>query len=202
MTRADRTLLPRAVFWPLWSGAMLGVVVAFVWAVAAFEGNARPVLTGAVLISLTALFMGLIVVLSRRCLVAAGQFKGAKVRYLWRLMPSMLAYVVLLFISSTVFKKLEPTGLIAVALAVMPALPLIVAVWAMAAYVTEEEDEVERAIQTQAFVWGTGAGLVILNVWGFLGEFELIEHADLWVAFPVIAVSIGLAQPLVRRRYR
>ena len=51
-------------------------------------------------------------------------------------------------------------------------------------------------------LWGAGVTLSAATVWGFLENADLIPHMPAFMWFPVFCGSMGLAQPIVRWRYR
>ena len=123
-------------------------------------------------------------------------------RYARRFFTAMSAYVVLLVLAIGAFIQLQPTGLLAYALAVAPALPLVAAIAVIGIYLREETDEFERAILAESALWATAGLLATASVWGFLELFHLVQHAESWIAFPLWAMFFGPAQILARRRYR
>lgn len=123
-------------------------------------------------------------------------------RYNLRFLIAMSLYVVALVGALEAWQALRPDGALAIALAVLPALPLIGAIVVMGLYLKEETDEFERSVQAEAALWATGGLLALATVWGFLELFGLVPHVESWVTFPVWAVCLGPAQVLARRRYR
>ncbi len=123
-------------------------------------------------------------------------------RYLARFAPAMTAYVGLLFASIWWIKHQDPHGPLLWLLAIAPALPIIAVIAIMGLYVVEETDEFQRSILVQAMLWGLGVTLAGCTAWGFLENVELVAHLPLYMVFPIFCMTMGLAQPLVRRRYR
>ena len=123
-------------------------------------------------------------------------------RYLARFAPAMTAYVGVLFASVWVIKHQDPHGPLLWILAVAPALPIIAVIAIMGLYVVEEQDEFQRSILVQAMLWGIGVTLAGCTAWGFLENADLVPHLPLYMVFPIFCATMGLAQPLVRWRYR
>jgi xanthosine utilization system XapX-like protein len=123
-------------------------------------------------------------------------------RYTRRFMTAMSVYVFTLLGAVSALRYLRPTGGLAYALAIAPALPLIAAIGVIGLYLREETDEFQRAIQTEAALWATGGMMAIATVWGFLEMFGLVPHVDSWCAFPIWSVLLAPGQLLARRRYR
>lgn len=132
----------------------------------------------------------------------AQKMSPAMRRYMLRFIPAMLAYVVVLTGSILTFEHLRPTGPLLWAVAVAPALPIIAVIAIMGLYLVEETDEFQRGMSAQALLWGMGITLAAATVWGFLENFGLVAHMPAYLAFPVFCGAFGLAQPLVRWRYK
>lgn len=132
----------------------------------------------------------------------AQKMSPAMRRYLLRFIPAMLAYVVVLSGSILAFENLRPTGPLLWVVAVAPALPIIAVIAIMGLYLMEEADEFQRGMSVQALLWGMGVTLAGATVWGFLENFGLVGHMPTYLAFPVFCGAFGLAQPLVRWRYK
>jgi hypothetical protein len=130
------------------------------------------------------------------------RIRPAAARYNRRFFTVMALYTLTLLVSISVYTEFHPPQPLVWLLAIAPALPLLGAIVVMGLYYREETDELERAIASEAVLWATGALLAIATVWGFLEEFKLVVHVEAWAAFPIWAVGLGLAQALVRRRYR
>jgi hypothetical protein len=93
-------------------------------------------------------------------------------------------------------------GVLAYALAVLPALPVLGMAWAIALYLREETDEFERAVCIENALWATGITLSIATVWGFAEMLADAPHLGSWLWFPVWALSGTIADIFTRRRYR
>lgn len=132
----------------------------------------------------------------------AQKMSSAMRRYMLRFIPAMLAYVVVLTGSILTFEHLRPTGPLLWVVAVAPALPIIAVIAIMGLYLMEETDEFQRGMSAQALLWGMGITLAAATVWGFLENFGLVAHMPTYLAFPVFCGAFGLAQPLVRWRYK
>ena len=117
-------------------------------------------------------------------------------RYIRRFMPTMFAYVVILFGCISAIKDLQPTGAPLVLLSVLPALPIIGCIVVMGLYLVEERDEFLRQRIASCMLFGTGVLLAVGTVYGFLvngGAVEADPELFLWV-FPVWCASWGAAQ--------
>lgn len=123
-------------------------------------------------------------------------------RYLMRFFPAIGAYVAVLFASTWIIKHLAPHGPLLWGLAIAPALPIIAVIAIMGLYLIEETDEFVRAMLVQSMLWGIGVTLAGCTAWGFLENVDLAPHLPLYLVFPIFCGAMGLAQPLVRWRYR
>ncbi len=127
---------------------------------------------------------------------------AASRRYTRRFIPTMAAYVVLILVITYFFKHHHPTGLLAYCLAVLPALPLIATIFITGLYLTEEQDEFQRTILIQSMLWGIGATLAVTTVWGFLEHLANVPALDITLIYPAFWFFVGVANPIISRRYR
>lgn len=123
-------------------------------------------------------------------------------RYIYRLAPTMVIYLVLLFLAKWTFHHLHPTGLIVYLLAILPALPLIGSLAVVGLYIAEEADEFERSIVVQSMIWGLGAALSISTIWGFLEDFAGAPQVSTFYIYFSFWIVMGISQPFIRMRYR
>lgn len=112
--------------------------------------------------------------------------------YTRRAVPLMVAYVAALAIAIWTHDWLAPAGPLAVALAILPALPLIGVVWALGRLLVEERDEYLRSLHVRQFMIATGFMLVVTCVWGFLETFELVPHVPMYWAFIIWCAGLGI----------
>jgi drug/metabolite transporter (DMT)-like permease len=106
----------------------------------------------------------------------------AQRRYNWRVLGLSLAYAGTLIGVSSVFRGSEPTGPLAFALALLPALPLVGIFLAMGRYLIEEQDEYLRATVVRQSLVASGFMLIVTTCWGFLQSFGQLPHADFYWA--------------------
>jgi uncharacterized membrane protein len=124
-------------------------------------------------------------------------------RYILRLAPMMLTYLIFLFIAQWTFHHLHPAGVVVYILAVLPALPLIGSLAVVGLYIAEESDEFERMIVVQSMLWGLGAALSIGTIWSFLEDYANAPHVSFtFYVYFSFWIVMGIAQPIIRRRYR
>lgn len=126
----------------------------------------------------------------------------AQKRYIARFIPTMAVYVISIFTVSWVFNRYEPLGPLAWGLALLPALPLLAVIAIMGLYLREEGDEFVRNVLVESMLWGVGLTLAIMTVWGFLEIYADAPRLPAFWAFPIFCMGMGVAQPLVRRRFQ
>jgi hypothetical protein len=98
--------------------------------------------------------------------------------YLKRLFVMMSLYLLTLAVSVSLFNKGIVSGLWAWPLAVLPALPIIGVFWAIMRLMIEEPDEYVRMMFVRQCLVATGFCLVVMTVWQFLRNFELVPQGD------------------------
>jgi hypothetical protein len=116
--------------------------------------------------------------------------------YTIRLSVSMTIYVVVLFAVVRIFVAHPPQGPLRYGLAVLPALPIIGAIWAMGRYLVEEQDEYQRARIIRAMLIGLGVTLVLATAWGFVESFAGGPQIPMYYVFIVFCAAMGLARCL------
>ncbi|TPG40445.1 hypothetical protein EAH79_11020 [Sphingomonas koreensis] len=126
----------------------------------------------------------------------AGQFNQSLAgrRYIYRFLPTMTLYVVLLLAAQHLIRAWHPEGAVLALLAVLPALPLAAVVVIMGLYIAEESDEYLRHQMVRAVMIATGFMLVVTTIWGFLEEGGVLRHLPLYWAFIIWCMGLGFAQ--------
>ena len=127
---------------------------------------------------------------------------AAQRRYLRRFLVTMLFYVPCIVLAVWVFVHRNPTGILAYALAVLTALPIIGMLAVFGLYLAEEKDDFQRSTFVQAMLWSTGATLAATTTWGFLENFVHVPHLELFLVFPLYCFFWGISVPLVMLRYK
>jgi hypothetical protein len=186
-------------FWPAWLVLLAAVIGGFLFGLEGHGSVIRALAVGGFIVGLVALTLtaGL-----RQQARSGARRSPASLRYLRRFLSAMMAYAVILITALWLKENMAPTGLLAYALAVSPALPLLVAIWAIGRYMVEEDDEFQRKVMVESYLLASGATLAICTVVGFLQTFELIPAIPLWTVFPLMAACLGPAQGWLRWKYR
>ena len=99
-------------------------------------------------------------------------------RYFIRLFVLVFLYLVSLFGAVLAFKAHAVSGVPAVLLAVLPALPVIGVFWAVMRYLVEEPDEFMRLLLVRQCLVATGFCLTVMTVWEFLQNFDIVPPGN------------------------
>jgi hypothetical protein len=118
----------------------------------------------------------------------------AQRRYLWRFFTTMALYILAFALVDRYFHHSHPTGALAIALATLPALPILASIAVAGLYIAEEQDEFIRMLFVRSILMGIGATLAITTVVGFLQVFEIIHPFPIYQVFAIFWVMTGLAQ--------
>jgi drug/metabolite transporter (DMT)-like permease len=116
----------------------------------------------------------------------------AQRRYGKRVLGLSLAYAGALIGVGLVFRDSQPTGPVAFALALLPALPLVGIFLAMGRYLVEEQDEYLRSVVVRQSLVASGFMLIVTTCWGFLQSFGQLPHADFYWAAILWFGGLGL----------
>lgn len=124
-------------------------------------------------------------------------------RYLREFLPPMAAYVVVLFLSLWLLKRIDGPWALRAFVALLPALPIALGLRAIVRYI-RDTDEMQRRIELEAVSIATAFVAMLYMSVGFLQLAKVIDIpagiAMIWV-FPLICLSYGLAKAVVSRRY-
>lgn len=123
-------------------------------------------------------------------------------RYLMQVAAAMASYLACLSLTVRYMRHAHPGRLAACAMAMLPALPVLGVIAVVGVYLTEEKDEYQRTVLVQSILWGMGAAMAVMTVWGFLEIFAGVPHFPTYLAFPLFWVLVAAASPFVRMRYR
>ena len=190
-----------AGFWAGWAAGMVAAVGAIAGALYLFSqagSPGGPMAGGVIVIAFTLALIGLANVpnVVRRKRGFGEPMRAPYRRYMWRFLPAMFVYVFLLMAAVSYANSAEPTGWIAWAVAIAPAVPLLFAIRAIFLLPREEDDEYQRDRINRAYAWATGATLMVCTAVGFLDMFGVVPHLELWVIFPMWSIFMGVARCL------
>src|ERR1035437_9921986 len=96
----------------------------------------------------------------------------------------------------------HPTGIVIWLMAVLPAIPIAMAVVLTGRYMSEEKDEFQRFVLVQALLGGIGATLVVTTAWGFLENYAHFRRLDILMIWPLYLILVGISYGVVKARYR
>lgn len=130
----------------------------------------------------------------------AEQRAESRHRYLKRVWPTWVVYVVVLVVSKAVLERAELSGVAAYLVAVAPAMPLAVVVVLVGQLMYGKEDEFQRALWTEALLWGTAITLIATTTWGFL-EIAGAPSIRLYWVFPFFTAAALCSVPFLARKY-
>ena len=124
-------------------------------------------------------------------------------RYLREFLPPMVAYVLILFFSVWLLKRVDEPGLRAL-VALMPVPAIGMALRAIIRYI-RDVDELQQRIELEAVSFAAAFVSMVYVTGAFLQLAKVIDIpsgvAMVWV-FPLICASYGLAKIVVARRYQ
>lgn len=131
-------------------------------------------------------------------LVRANRRRGcespAMAAYNRRVLAAAFGYLLGLGTAIMLWRNYELARPVVLAISLLPALPTLAMVWAMARYLTDERDEYLRHRTIMAALAALGVVLAAGIFWGFLEMFGLVPHLWAWWVLPVWAIALGLAQ--------
>lgn len=123
-------------------------------------------------------------------------------RYARELLLSMGAYLLVLFASIWLLKRVDAPPL-RVVLALAPVLPIGFAVRAMVRYV-RDADEMQQRIELEAISIATAFVSMLYMTGGFLQSARLVQvpgDVAMIFVFPLVCFGYGIVKALVARRY-
>jgi len=123
-------------------------------------------------------------------------------RYFNQVAASMLVYTLCIVVAVWEFVHRHPTGVMAYALAVLPALPIVAMLVAHGYCLAEMKDEFQRWIAILSLLWSLGATLAVTTIWGFLENFVQVPHLPGMMIFPLYCIFWGISAALVSWRYK
>jgi len=110
--------------------------------------------------------------------------------------------VVLAVGAALAFRLWHLKGLAAYPVAVLPALPILWVLFETGRFLAVEKDEFQRNLLVQCLLGGIGGTLATTTAWGYLEAFAHVPHLQtIWI-YPIFWLFVGIAWPVVYRRYR
>jgi hypothetical protein len=127
---------------------------------------------------------------------------AAKKAYVRRVAWTMSAYLLVIFGVVRFVSRHHPTGLLAYAIAVLPALPIVVLLAVVGIYLRDEKDEFLRWMTVKALLWATGVTLAATTTVGFLENFAEMKPVPGFYVFALYWVVFGAVQGTLQWRNR
>jgi hypothetical protein len=125
--------------------------------------------------------------------------KGAAMKaYLRGIAWTMTAYVVAIFGVVRFVSRHHPKGFLAYAMAVLPAIPIVVMLAVVGIYLRDEKDEFLRWLTVKALLWATGVTLAVTTTIGFLETFAEMKPLPGFYVFVLYWMVFGVAQGLMQ----
>jgi len=106
------------------------------------------------------------------------------------------------FLPAVLFTHPHRNSLGAYALALFLSLSMVGTMISLAVMAARQTDEFQRALLTQAMIWGIGGTLSINTVSGLLDLFTDAPKLPLLASFPIFLVIFMAAKTVLFRRYR
>ena len=125
---------------------------------------------------------------------AEGEPSAALAEHDLRTLMAVFAYIACMGGAVMAGKAIGPDSPWLWTVALLPSLPILVVIWAMARYLAEETDEFLRHRAINSALIGAAAVLALATVWGTLELFKLVPHAAGWLAVPAFAVARDIAK--------
>ena len=122
----------------------------------------------------------------------AAQCGSSNKAYQRRVLGLAIAYIVLLFLANWLTSRFDIEGLAAMAVALLPAIPLVGIVLAVGRLILDEKDEYLRMLHIRQMLIATGFMLSVCSIWGFLEDFNQLPHVPAYWAFIIWCAGLGL----------
>src|SRR6478735_10135436 len=114
-------------------------------------------------------------------------------RYSIRIGVSMTFYVISLFVAIYLVEHRHVAGPVLWPLALLPAVGILGAFYAVGMLIIETSDEFVRMLLVRQVLYASAIAMVLATVWGFLENFELVPHipAFYWAIAWFLGFGIG-----------
>lgn len=116
----------------------------------------------------------------------------AQRRYIGRMIPLSIAYMLAVFGASSVIPDGAAATPLTVVIALVPAMAVLGFIWAMGRYLTELADEYVRMLEIRKMLVATGLTLALASGWGILELFTTVPRVQLFYVFPVWCLGLAV----------
>lgn len=123
-------------------------------------------------------------------------------RYQQRVMVAMSLYVAVMYVAVWIVKHTHPHGWLLYTIALVPALPMLATLGALARYLQEEKDEYLRLISMRSLLVGSATLLTVLVVNDFLRSISGAAAIPPFASWVIFFVTFAVAQAVQTIRDR
>ncbi len=123
-------------------------------------------------------------------------------RYVVRSWVAAAFYILFDLADAFAFRYGHIHGVLAYAMAVLPAIPIVAALIWTGVYLDEEKDEFQRNILIQSLLGGMAVTLAATTIWGSLEDFAHVPHLHLTFVYAIFWCSAAFSYPVVKARYK
>jgi hypothetical protein len=127
---------------------------------------------------------------------------AAERRYVFRMWIAAGLCILFCELSAVTLRLTHWKGLPVYPLAVLPALPILWAIFETGRYLNDEKDEFLRNVLIQSLLGGIGGCLGLTTVWGYLEDFAGIPRLDPAMIYAIFWFFAALSYPIVKARYK
>lgn len=112
-------------------------------------------------------------------LIMAGKNSASR-RYLVRMASAMGIYLLAILAGEYLIEGDRITGAMVWLFALLPGVAIAAAVYVLGLYIFEEKDEFLRMLCIHQALIATGITLTFASIWGFLENYALVAHIDVY----------------------
>ncbi len=127
--------------------------------------------------------------------------KPAARRYRRDMFVAFVLYTLLVFAGALAIRTFDPPQWLAAIIALAAMAPALLVVRAYLVF-TGSMDEFQRRLQSEALIVATAVTVLGSFAYGFLEEWADFPHLPLIWVFPIFCAAFGVAQAIIRRRYK
>ncbi|MBW4331725.1 hypothetical protein KY084_12675 [Stakelama sp. CBK3Z-3] len=117
---------------------------------------------------------------------------GGNKTYQRRVLGLAIGYLVTLILANWLTRHFALDGAAAMAVALLPAIPMIGIIVVIGRLILDEKDEYLRMLHVRQMLIATGFMLSVCSVWGFLESFDQVPHVPAYWAFIIWCAGLAL----------
>ena len=116
-------------------------------------------------------------------------------RYIRRMIAILVVYLAGIILASLVVDRAAPLGPLTIALALLPGMAMIAAIWAMGRFIADLTDEYLRMLEVRKVLTATGVTLAITSVWGLIELYsDAVPRLPVFYVFPIWCGGLFVGQ--------